>query len=125
MKNTLNTTEYEIMKFIWTNSQNGVSFGEIHDFINTLGKQQSRQRVNCYIKTLTQKDFLTSFGEERHKIYIPKIPKEVYDKQIANDVLNQLFDGSVKNFICALSGGKNISEETAIELKRLLRNRKG
>lgn len=42
----LKPKEYEIMKFIWENASKGVAFGEIHSYVNSLGKNESLQQVN-------------------------------------------------------------------------------
>ncbi|MBD5474442.1 MAG: BlaI/MecI/CopY family transcriptional regulator [Lachnospiraceae bacterium] len=123
MNYDLKPKEYEIMKFIWANAPDGVAFGEIHDFVNSLGKKESRQRINCFIQSLLSKGILAATGEDRHKIYTPTISKQEYDQILANQLLNQLFDGSLKTFVSALSGGDSISDENAKELRKLLRER--
>lgn len=123
MNYDLKPKEYEIMKFIWANAPDGVTFGEIHDHVNSLGKTESRQRVNCFIQSLLGKGILGAAGEDRHRIYTPTIPKQEYDQMIAGRLLDQLFDGSLKTFMMALSGGDRITEEEAKELRKLLRER--
>lgn len=123
MNYDLKPKEYEIMKFIWGNASEGATFGEIHDYVNSLGKKESRQRINCFIQALLAKEILTASGEDRHKIYTPVVSKMEYDKLIANNLLNQLFNGSLKTFVSALSGGEGLSEEDAKELRKLLRER--
>ena len=123
MNYDLKPKEYEIMKFIWANAPDGVTFGKIHDHVNRLGKKESRQRVNCFIQSLLNKGILTAAGEDRHKIYSPTIPKQEYDQMIAGRLLDQLFDGSLKTFVIALSGGNRITEKEAKELRKLLRER--
>lgn len=123
MNYDLKPKEYEIMKFIWANAPDGVTFGEIHDHVNSLGKTESRQRVNCFIQSLLGKGILRASGEDRHRIYIPTIPKQEYDQMIAGRLLDQLFDGSLKTFVMALSGGNRITEKEAKELRKLLRER--
>lgn len=123
MNHDLKPKEYEIMKFIWANAEEGVSFGQIHDYVNSLGKTESRQRVNCFIQDLLKKEMLFPSGEDRHKIYSPAISKQEYDQVLANKLLKQLFDGSLKTFVSALSGGEGLSEEDAKELRKLLRER--
>ncbi|MCM1049935.1 MAG: BlaI/MecI/CopY family transcriptional regulator [Clostridiales bacterium] len=123
MNYDLKPKEYEIMKFIWNNAPDGATFGEIHDYVNSLGKKESRQRINCFIQALIAKEILTASGEDRHKIYTPAVSKKEYDKLIANNLLNQLFNGSLKTFVSALSGGEGLSEEDAKELRKLLRER--
>lgn len=123
MNHELKPKEYEIMKFIWENAPEGVTFGEIHDYVNTLGKQESRQRVNCYIQSLLNKGMLLATGEDRHRIYTPAVPKADYDQALANKLLTQLFGGSLKTFVSALSGGDGLSDEDARELRKLLRER--
>lgn len=124
MYSELKQKEYKIMKYIW-NEQEGVSFGEIHDYANQLGKELTRQRVNCFIQSLINKGFIQAEGEDRHKIYSAIISKEEYDNYIANDLLNQLFDSSIKKFISALSGGDKLSDQTAKELKQILKKNGG
>lgn len=123
MNHDLKPKEYEIMKFIWANDDEGVTFGEIHDYVNSLGKKESRQRVNCFIQSLLGKGILTAAGEDRHKIYSPAISKQEYDRILANKLLKQLFGGSLKTFVSALSGGEGLSDEDAKELRKLLRER--
>ena len=123
MNYDLKPKEYEIMKYIWSHAQEGVTFGDIHDHVNSLGKKESRQRVNCYIQALLNKEVLTASGENRHKLYSPAISKQDYDKILANKLLEQLFDGSLKTFVSALSGGENLSDENAKELRKILRER--
>lgn len=119
----LKPKEYEIMKYIWENEIDGVTFGEIHDYANGLGKELTRQRINAYIQILLEKGFLKAEGEERRKIYYPLIPKSDYDSLVANDVLDQLFDGSLKKFVTALTGGQSLSDKTARELRAILKKR--
>lgn len=123
MDYNLKPKEYEIMKFIWDNSYKGVTFGEIHDYVNSLGKKESRQRVNCFIQALLQKQILTATGEDRRKIYFPACTRQEYDRSLANRLLDQLFDGSLTTFVSALSGGNGLSDEDAKELRKLLRER--
>ncbi|MGN0277813.1 MAG: BlaI/MecI/CopY family transcriptional regulator [Lachnospiraceae bacterium] len=123
MNYDLKPKEYEIMKFIWANAPEGVTFGEIHDYVNNLGKKESRQRVNCFIQSLLGKEILTATGEDRHKIYSPTISKQEYDQILANKLLKQLFDNSLKTFVSALSGGEGLSDEDAKELRKILRER--
>ncbi len=123
MNYDLKPKEYEIMKFIWASAPEGVTFGEVHDYVNSLGKKESRQRVNCFIQSLLGKGVLSAAGEDRHKLYTPAISKKDYDQLLAGRLLNQLFDGSLTTFVSALSGGNGLSDEDAKELRKLLRER--
>lgn len=123
MNYDLKPREYEIMKYIWSYAQEGVTFGDIHDYVNSLGKKESRQRVNCFIQALINKEVLIASGEDRHKIYSPAISKQDYDQILANKLLKQLFDGSLKTFVSALSGGEGLSDADAKELRKILRER--
>jgi len=119
----LKSKEYEIMKFLWENEVEGVTFGEIHDHANSLGKEITRQRSNAYIQKLMEKSFIKAEGAERRKIYYPLIPKQEYDNAIANVVLDQLFEGSLKKFVTALTGGQSLPDKTARELKAILKKK--
>lgn len=123
MDYNLKPKEYEIMKFIWENASEGVAFGEIHSYVNSLGKNESRQRVNCFIQSLMSKGVLTATGEDRHKIYVPAVSRKDYEQLVANKLLKQLYGGSLSLFVSALSGGEGLSDEDARELRKLLRER--
>lgn len=64
MNYDLKPKEYEIMKFIWENASKGVAFGEIHSYVNSLGKNESRQQVNCFIQSLLSKGILIATGAD-------------------------------------------------------------
>lgn len=123
MNYDLKPKEYEIMKYIWSNAPEGVPFGDIHYYVNSLGKKESRQRVNCFIQSLINKGVLVASGEDRHKIYSPAISKKDYDKVLANNLLQQLFNGSLKTFVSALTGGEGLSDADAKDLRKILRER--
>ena len=51
------------------------------------------------------------------------ISRKKYEQLVATQLLNQLYGGSLKTFVSALSGGDTLSDEDAKELRKLLRER--
>lgn len=118
----LTNREFEIMTIFWEN-EDGVSFGEVHAYVNELGKKLKRQSVNTYIQNLIAKGYVRAEGEERHKLYYPALKQQEYNSIMAKQMVNQLFGGSLKKFIVAFSK-EGLTEKEVQELKALLRREK-
>lgn len=56
----------------------------------------------------------------RGKIYWAAITKEEFEQAKAKRILDVLYQGSIKNFLTALYGGKTVSTEEIEDLKKWL-----
>lgn len=96
MFDKLTKKEYEVMRQIWENDD-GVSFSEICTYANLGGKSLSPQTINTHLSHLAEKGFIR---------------------------VEQLFDGSLKKFVSALTLNGTLMERETHELKALIK-RKG
>ncbi len=115
MRFNLNDTEKEILKFLWDHKQ-WTSGAEFWEYFNKNGKAHKRQTVNTYLSRMTDKGLLV----KHNKKYIYALTEKEYEKEKAKEVLDELYDGSLRNFISALTGCTSISKEDALKLKIII-----
>lgn len=73
---------------------------------------------------LIKKNFVKAEGTRRKRIYSPLIPRSEYDSLLTRRIVNELFDGSLKNFVSAFTFTEGLTREETLALKTMLR-RKG
>lgn len=119
-KFNLSDTEMEIMKLLWT-AEKKLTFREILDYFNqNQGKNWQRQTLRTQMVRLSDKGFISCEKEEGLLVYTPLITEKENVQHWTNGVLNDLFEGSVKNFMLALSGGSKLDEKTIDELREFI-----
>lgn len=116
-KFNLTDTEKEVMEFFW-NRDDKFTFGEIYDyFIKEKNKTWKKQTVQTFLVHLVKKGVLTNEKKGNTYLYFLKITKEKYIQKWTKNFLDTTFDGSLKKFLCALSGGDSLEPQIADELK--------
>ena len=111
----LSVTEREIMEVIW--SMDGVSNNEIVQHFAKKGKALPRQTTHTFLTRMVKKGLIT---RENHRFY-PVYTKEEVEKQQAQDILDTLYDSSLRNFLTALSHGREkLTEDEAENLKKII-----
>lgn len=104
-------TEKEIMNILWAKKQ-WMSGAEFWEYFNANGKSCKRQTINTYLTRMAEKGLLV-----KHQCkYMYAYTKEEFDQKKANEVLD-MYEGSLKNFLSAITGGKKITHEEAEELR--------
>lgn len=122
MYGKLTEKEYGIMKYIWDNPE-GITFSEIFTYAN-IGKNKSqKQTVNTHLCHLIEKGFVKAEGEDRRHLYYPIFPRDEYDNMLASHVVEELFDGSLKKFVAALTSNRSLTSQEVSELKALIKRR--
>lgn len=119
-KFNLTETESEVMEFFW-NREGKFAFGEIYDyFIDEKNKTWKKQTLQTYITHLIQKEVLASEKKGNMYLYFLKITKDEHIQNWTKNFLDKTFNGSIKNFLLALSGGNALDKKTVDELKEIL-----
>ena len=118
----LTNKEYELMRHIWTGTD-GVTFNEIFTHMNQKNPTLKRQTVNTHLVHLIKKGFVRSEGPERKRLYYPMIPQEKYDSFLAEHIVGELFDGSLKKFVSALTTERGLTDLEISEVKSLIRKK--
>lgn len=103
--------EKEIMNILWAKKQ-WMSGAEFWEYFNANGKPCKRQTINTYLTRMAEKGLLV----KHQRKYMYAYTKEEFDQKKANEVLD-MYEGSLKNFLSAITGGKKITHEEAEELR--------
>lgn len=115
----ISESEMEVMKIIWKKNDQ-VTTGDI---IEELPKENSWKTttVMTLLSRLIEKGILsvTKVGKLNH--YSAKITEDEYKAVQTDNFLEDMHNGSVKNFIATLFNNKKISKEDISELKKWLK----
>ncbi|AQR93853.1 BlaI/MecI/CopY family transcriptional regulator [Clostridium saccharoperbutylacetonicum] len=116
----ISDAEMEIMKIIWNKNRQVTTA----DILEELPKENSWKitTVMTLISRLTDKGILevTKLGKLNN--YSVKITEEEYRAIQADNFLEDMHNGSVKNFIATLFNNKKISKEDISDLKKWLKD---
>ena len=113
----LSDTEMEIMTIIWGLNKE-VTSSELLNIIEIeKGKKWSGQTIATFLSRMVEKGVLTYVKKGRSNYYISLVTKEEYNQREAEGILNEMYKGSVKNFLSALYYGKKMNKKEIDELK--------
>ena len=115
MNYSLTKTEQEILEYMWKEAR-WLSIREIIKHFEKNNKIWKRQTVNTFLTHLIEKELVIKNGRK----YIYSINKNEFQKETAKNILNKLYDGSVKNFIVSLSGSTKLNSKDVNDLKKYL-----
>lgn len=115
MKYDLTETEKEILNYLWENGE-WTSGAEFWEYFNNNGRPSKRQTVNTFLARMVDKGLLVKHGKK----YMYTYSKKEFEQQRAKEVLNEMFEGSIKKFLSALTGKQQITEYEAEDLKKYI-----
>lgn len=117
MRFHLTKTEQDILELIWEKKQwmSGANFWE---YFNSHGKACKRSTVCTYLTRMTDKGLLVKNGTK----YIYAYTKEEFEEKKAIELLDTMYDGSLGNFLSALTAKKKLDEKETMELREYLDN---
>ena len=116
-KYNLSGQEYEIMSILWKENRE-VTLAEIADLLWDAGFEISIGTVKTYLQRIVKKGALIAPKHGHKLMYMPSSSEEAFAQKWTQDFLNKSFRGSLKAFICTLTGNHDLSEEE----KKMLRN---
>ena len=105
--------ELEVLKVLWERGPSTVR--EVMDVLNAV-RPRAYTSVMSLLNVMTDKGLLLRSERFRSHVYEPAIPKEQTQRQIADDVLHRVFDGSASNL---LLGALSVKPASAKELARI------
>ena len=112
----LSDSEKETMDIIW-NLNRKVTSSEIMKIFNEKkGKKWSPQTISTFLSRIVDKGILKAEREGRTNYYYAVIDKEDYERDQAENIINNLYKGSLKNFLSALYYNKDMSEKEYEEI---------
>lgn len=113
----LSDTELELMEAIWLCTPPVTSTELLRQFAEK-GRNWKPQTISTFLSRLVEKGALAATRHGRTNKFVPLISAEDYKLLETQHVLDDLYQGSVKNLISAMYDGDKLSEEDITELQR-------
>lgn len=116
VRNAMSATEFYILQYLWSR-ETPATFSEIMVHFNEDDKKEwKKQTVNTFLSRLSQKGFLNIDKSGKRAIYIPAVTSEKFYENYAKEVVDDSYQGSIKNFICAFTAGRKVDDAEKKEL---------
>lgn len=113
-------TEKEILEYLWENPQ-GVLSREMLDYFNEVKqKDWKKQTLNTFLLRLAEKGLIEGKAQGVKKVYRAVYDAKEYEAKKAENILENNYGGSVRNFVMALTGGEKIDKAMADDLRKML-----
>ena len=109
VRNAMSATEFYILQYLWTR-ETPATFAEIMVHFNEVEKKAwKKQTVNTFLSRLSQKGFLNIDKSGKRAIYIPSVSSKKFYENYAKEIVDDSYEGSLKNFICAFTKGRKLT----------------
>lgn len=109
VRNAMSATEFYILQYLWTR-ETPATFAEIMVHFNEVEKKAwKKQTVNTFLSRLSQKGFLNIDKSGKRAIYIPSVSSKKFYENYAKEIVDDSYEGSLKNFICAFIEGHKLT----------------
>lgn len=118
-KINISNSEMKIMNKIWA-LETMVTVSDMVTILNENGEEWAYQTVATFLKRLEMKKVLSSTKKGRKLFYFPLISKKQYERNAAQEFVDNKFHGSLKNFLVAFSNGDTLNDEEIKDLKEWL-----
>ena len=116
VQNAMSATEFYILKYLWSR-ETPATFSEIMTHFNEEEKKEwKKQTVNTFLTRLAQKGFLNIDKSGKWAIYIPSVSRKKYSEDYAQQIIEDSYEGSLKNFICAFTENHKLTSNEKEEL---------
>ena len=120
--NAMSATDFYILKYLWSR-ETPATFSEIMTHFNEEEKKEwKKQTVNTFLTRLAQKGFLNIDKSGKRAIYIPSVSKKKYYEDYAQQIIEDSYEGSLKNFICAFTENHKLTSNEKEELLTYVRS---
>ena len=116
VQNAMSATEFYILKYLWSR-ETPATFSEIMPHFNEEEKKEwKKQTVNTFLTRLAQKGFLNIDKSGKRAIYIPSVSRKKYYEDYAQQIIEDSYEGSLKNFVCAFTENHKLTSNEKEEL---------
>ena len=109
----ISESEMKIMRIIWQ-KEKAVTASEVLDEAREDWKITT---VLTFLKRLTDKGMIEAEKIGKTNYYSAVMSEDAYKKKQSEEFLNDMYSGSVKNFLAALYGGEKPVKEDIDEIK--------
>ena len=116
VQNATSATEFYILKYLWSR-ETPATFSEIMTHFNEEEKKEwKKQTVNTFLTRLAQKGFLNIDKSGKRAIYIPSVSRKKYYEDYAQQIIEDSYEGSLKNFVCAFTENHKLTSNEKEEM---------
>lgn len=116
VQNAMSATEFYILKYLWSR-ETPATFSEIMTHFNEEEKKEwKKQTVNTFLTRLAQKGFLNIDKSGKRAIYIPSVSRKKYYEDYAQQIIEDSYEGSLKNFVYAFTENHKLTSNEKEEL---------
>lgn len=117
----LTKTEKQIMDIFWDSDQKELTSKDMMEYSKTILKKEWKVQTLCTFLTNLQKMGLLGIRVQgRKNIYYAVCTREEHIHNWTRNLIQAEFGNSIGNFLLAFTGGKNLSQEEADEIKKLI-----
>ena len=114
----LPASELQIMRILW-NGHPEMARSEIEKALDG-EKRLAPTTINTLLTRLEKKAFISSKRVGKTNYYTPLVSKKEYQRLESQTIIEQLFDGSLTNFVASLYDGEAISVDQKEDLEAFL-----
>lgn len=115
----LTPNEYELMDHVWR--KGSASVGEVHARIGEENSSTvSRTTVQVQMQRLHKKGWLRRLDRAGRVIYEATCSREEADWQLASDLTDRIFDGSLANLVSCFVSSRRIDPSELERLRRII-----
>ena len=119
-KHKLAELQLAIMHVLWERSEATVA--EVRDALRP-GRSLAYTTVGTMLTKLEEKGHIAHRSDGRVNVYRPLIRQEQVSRSMVTDLAHRLFNGDVKQMVCHLLDGSELTPGDLAELKRLIRRK--
>ena len=117
---SLSGAEHEIMEFLWTQKEPVALQAVVAYCTDEIHHSWKQQTIYTFLIRLMKKGVVTATKQGNKRFYSAAMTAAELRKKEAHQLLTDCFEGSLKNFLCAFTGGQSISTEEKEILKEFL-----
>jgi BlaI family penicillinase repressor len=111
--------ELAILRILWERGPSSVR--EVLDAVNAQRDPSlAYTTVLRFLQIMTEKGLVQREDGERGHVYEPAIPAQKTKKQLVGDLMNRLFDGSVRDLVLQALGSKKVTAAELRDIRKLL-----
>ncbi|MDR3644291.1 MAG: BlaI/MecI/CopY family transcriptional regulator [Clostridia bacterium] len=119
----MGNSEAEIMKILWERKGKPATSPEIHKALKDK-VEWTRSTILTLLRRLVEKGFVSCEKKDLF-YYSPLVSEEEYKHYQTRNLIDRIYDGSVKNLLSALCRANSLSKEDIEELQEYLEREAG
>lgn len=112
-------SELAILRVLWKRGPSSVR--EVLDSVNEeRDPALAYTTVLRFLQIMTEKGLVQRADGERGHVYSPSAPAQKTRKQMLGDLMNRVFDGSVRDLVLQALGSKKVTPSDLREIRKML-----